>query len=146
MLFRSPPVNLPLITLPFFSSNESAIAAVTTRHITKTNRNICIRFILFVLCSAMTYLHNQWALWMIALAGDFYVFAPRLTARLAAVLLAVRNVAAAWDVRAFLVLLVSHGNSSDRCCSGFLIPRQARRHVYLLKMADEVGTGHSPQP
>src|SRR5215831_962859 len=76
MLFRSPPVNLPLITLPFFSSNESAIAAVTTRHITKTNRNICIRFILFVLCSAMTYLHNHWALWMIALAGDFYVFAP----------------------------------------------------------------------
>jgi len=70
----------------------------------------------------MTYLHNQWALWMIALAGDFYVFAPRLTARLAAVLLAVRNIAAAWDVRAFLVLLVSHGNSSDRYRSGFSIP------------------------
>jgi len=58
---------------------------------------------------------------MIALAGDFYIFAPRLTAGLAAVLLAVRNIAAAWDVRAFLVLLVSHGNSSDRYCSGFLI-------------------------
>src|SRR5215467_3613452 len=96
--------------------------------------------------SATRRLHNERALWMIALAGDFYVFAPSLTARLAAVLLTVRNIAAAWDVRAFLVLLVSHGNSSDRCCSGFLIPRQARRHVYLLKMADEVGTGHSPQP
>jgi len=45
---------------------------------------------------------------MIALACDFYVFAPRLTARLAAVLLAGRNIAAARDVCAFLVLLVSH--------------------------------------
>ena len=51
---------------------------------------------------------------MIALAGNFYIFASRITARLAAVLLAVRNIAAAWNVRAFLVLLVYHGNSSDR--------------------------------
>ena len=76
---------------------------------------------------------------MIALAGNFYIFAPRLTACLAAVLLAVRNSAAAWDMRAFLVLLVSHGNSSDRYCSGFSIHLQARRHVCLLRMADEVG-------
>jgi hypothetical protein len=43
---------------------------------------------------------------MIALAGNLYIFAPRITARLAAVLLAVRNIAAAWNVRAFLILLV----------------------------------------
>jgi len=67
-------------------------------------------------------LDNERALWMIALAGNFYIFAPRITASLAAVLLAVRNIAAAWDVRALLVSLVYHGNSSDRYCSGFLIP------------------------
>lgn len=50
---------------------------------------------------------------MIALAGYFHIFAPRLTARLAAVLLALRNLAAAWNVRAFLILL-DHHNSSDR--------------------------------
>jgi len=61
---------------------------------------------------------------MIALAGDFYVFAPRLTARLAAVLLAVRNIAAAWDVRAF-ALLVYHGNSFDQYCFEFSILQQA---------------------
>jgi len=77
---------------------------------------------------------------MIALTCNFYIFAPRITARLAAVLLAVRNIAAAGNVRAFLVLLVYHGNSSDRYCSGFSVHRQARRHVCLLKMADEVGT------
>jgi hypothetical protein len=58
---------------------------------------------------------------MIALASNFYIFAPRITARLAAILLAVRNTAAAWNVRALLVLLVYHGNSSDRYCSGFSI-------------------------
>jgi hypothetical protein len=63
-------------------------------------------------------------LWMIALAGNFYFFAPRITAYLAAILLAVWNIAAAWNVRAFLVLLVYHDNSSDRCCSGFSIPWQ----------------------
>ena len=52
-------------------------------------------------------LDSERALWMIALAGNFYIFAPRITAGLAAVLLAVRNIAAAWNVRAFLVLLVS---------------------------------------
>ena len=46
---------------------------------------------------------------MVALAGNFYVFTPRLTALLAAVLLAVWNIAEAWNVRAFLVLLVFHG-------------------------------------
>jgi hypothetical protein len=61
---------------------------------------------------------------MIALAGNFYVFAPRITAFLAAVLLAVWNIAAAWNVRAFLVLQIHHGNSSDRCRSGFSIPWQ----------------------
>jgi len=45
---------------------------------------------------------------MIALAGDFYIFASRLAARLAAVLLAVLNIAAAWNVRAFLVFLAYH--------------------------------------
>src|SRR5215831_19164856 len=49
MLFWSPPMNLPLITLPFFSSKESATAAGTTTHITKTNPNFCTRFILLVL-------------------------------------------------------------------------------------------------
>jgi hypothetical protein len=50
---------------------------------------------------------------MIALAGNFYVFAPRITAYLAAVVLAVWNIAAAWNMRAFLVLLVYHRNSSN---------------------------------
>jgi len=66
-------------------------------------------------------LDNERALWMIALASYFYVFAPRLTARVAAILLAVRDIAAAWNVRAFLILMVYHGNSSDRFCSGFSI-------------------------
>jgi hypothetical protein len=46
---------------------------------------------------------------MVALAGNFYVFTPRLTALLAAVLLAVWNIAEAWSVRAFFVLLFFHG-------------------------------------
>jgi hypothetical protein len=59
---------------------------------------------------------------MIALAGNFYIFAPRITARLAAVLMAVQNIAAAWNVRACLLgILVYHGNSSDRYCSGLSI-------------------------
>jgi hypothetical protein len=66
-------------------------------------------------------LDKERALWMVALAGNFYIFAPRLTARLAAVLSALLNIAAAWNVRAFLVLLVYHGNSSDRYGSGFSI-------------------------
>ena len=45
---------------------------------------------------------------MVALAGDFYVFTSRLPTLLAAVLLAVRDIAEAWNVRAFLVLLVFH--------------------------------------
>ena len=53
-------------------------------------------------------LDNERALSMVALAGNFHLFAPRLTARLAAVLLGVLNIAAAWNVRAFLVLLVYH--------------------------------------
>ena len=55
---------------------------------------------------------------MVALAGNFYVFTPRLTALLAAVLLAVRDITAAGNVRAFLALLVCHGNS---LCSKTLI-------------------------
>ena len=62
---------------------------------------------------------------MIALTGNFDIFAPRLTARLAAVLLVARNITATWDVRAFLVLLVSHGNSFGRYCSEFSTLRQA---------------------
>ena len=46
---------------------------------------------------------------MVALAGNFYVFTPRLTTLLAAVLLAVWDIAEAWNVRAFHVLLVFHG-------------------------------------
>jgi hypothetical protein len=61
----------------------------------------------------MPSLDNERALWMSALTGNFYILAPRLTARLAAVLLAVRNIAAAGDVRAFLALLVYHDNSFD---------------------------------
>ena len=49
MLFWSPPMNLPLTRLPFFSCKESASAADTTRHITKTNPTFCRRSILFVL-------------------------------------------------------------------------------------------------
>jgi hypothetical protein len=70
-------------------------------------------FVLYVL-GVVSFVHNacldnERALWMVALAGNFYIFVPRLTARLAAVLLAVLNIAAAWNVRAFLVLLVFHG-------------------------------------
>src|SRR5215471_6723617 len=63
MLFWSPPVNLPLITLPFFSSKESAIAADATTHIAKTNPNFCTRFILFVLyvLSVLPSVHNALA-------------------------------------------------------------------------------------
>jgi hypothetical protein len=61
----------------------------------------------------MPCLDNERALWMIALTGNFYIFASRITAHCAAVLLAVRNIAAAWNVRAFLILLVYHVNSSD---------------------------------
>ena len=61
--------------------------------------------LVFFLLSTTPCLNNERALWMVALAGNFYIFAPRLTARLAAVLLAVRNIAAAWNVCAFLVLL-----------------------------------------
>lgn len=57
---------------------------------------------------------------MIALTRNFYIFTTRLTACLAAVLLAVRNIAAAWNVRTFLILL-DHHNSSDRSGSGFSI-------------------------
>src|SRR5262249_23030681 len=109
MLFPSPPMNLPLTRLPFFSSNESASTADTARHITKTNPKFHTRFILFVLLSTTLCLYNERALWMVALAGIFYVCTPRLTALLAAVLLAVWNIAEAWNVRAFLVLLVFHG-------------------------------------
>jgi hypothetical protein len=66
-------------------------------------------------------LDNERALWVVTLAGNFYIFAARITARLAAVLLALRNIAEAWNVRAFLVLLIYHVNSSDRYCSGFSI-------------------------
>ena len=75
----------------------------------------------FFLLSTSPCLNNERALWMIALAGNFYVLAPRITAYLAAVLLAVWNTAAAWNARAFLVLLVYHGDSSDRYGSGFSI-------------------------
>jgi len=77
--------------------------------------------LVFFLLSTTPCLNNERALWMVALAGNFYIFAPRLTARLAAVLLAVRNITAAWNVCASLVLLVHHYNSSDRYCSGFSI-------------------------
>jgi hypothetical protein len=66
-------------------------------------------------------LDNERALGMIALAGDFHIFVPRITASVAAVLLAARNIAAAWNVRACLVLLLYHRNSSDQYCSGLSI-------------------------
>src|SRR5262245_32190943 len=60
MLFPSPPTNLPLTRLPFFSSNESASTADTARHITKTNPKFRIRFILLVLyvLSVLPSVHN----------------------------------------------------------------------------------------
>jgi hypothetical protein len=58
---------------------------------------------------------------MVALAGNFHILAARITARIAAVFLAVLNIAAAGNVRAFLVLLVDHDNSSDGYRSGFPI-------------------------
>jgi hypothetical protein len=70
--------------------------------------------------SATRCLDSQRALRMIALAGNFHIFAARITTRLAAVLLAVRNIAPAWNVRAFLVLIY-HCCSSDRYCSAFSI-------------------------
>src|SRR5262249_46486227 len=60
MLFPSPPMNLPLTRLPFFSSSESASTADTARHIKKTNPKFRIRFILFVLyvLSVLPSVHN----------------------------------------------------------------------------------------
>jgi len=71
--------------------------------------------------SAPRCLDSQRALRMIALAGNFHIFAARITARLAAVLLAVRNIAPAWNMRAFLALLVHHDYSSDRYSSGSFV-------------------------
>jgi len=71
--------------------------------------------------SAPRCLDGQRALRMIALACNFHIFAARITARLAAVLLAVRNIATAWNMRAFLALLVHHDYSSDRYSSGSLV-------------------------
>jgi len=62
---------------------------------------------------------------MIALAGDLYVLAPRLAACLTAVLLAVRNIAAARNVRAFLVLLVHMQLLPIGHCSELSISYQA---------------------
>jgi len=72
---------------------------------------------------------------MIALADNLYIFAPRITARLAAVLLAVRNIAAACNVREFLVLLVYHDNSSIDTVldSQFLTAARARITDDLLR-------------
>lgn len=56
---------------------------------------------------------NQRALWMITLTRDLHVLAPSIAASLTAILLAVSNIAKAWNVRAFLVFLVCHGNSSE---------------------------------
>jgi hypothetical protein len=39
-------MNLPLIKLPFFNSKESATAAEATRHMAKTNPNLCLQFIM----------------------------------------------------------------------------------------------------
>lgn len=75
---------------------------------------------------------------MIALARNFYIFTPRLTARLAAVLLAVRNIAAAWNVRTFLILL-DHHNSSDRSGSGFSIFRSSHGLPFSCTAAPRAG-------
>jgi hypothetical protein len=53
---------------------------------------------------------------MIALIGDLNFFAPSIAAKVTAIVLAVSNIAKARDVRAFLVFLVHHGNSSDYGC------------------------------
>ena len=73
----------------------------------------------------MLCLNGERALRMIALAGNFYIFAPCLTAHLATVLLAVRNTTEARNVCTFLVLLVHHGKSSDRYCFELSIPKGA---------------------
>jgi hypothetical protein len=44
---------------------------------------------------------------MIALAGNFHILASRITAHLAAVLLAVRDIAPAWNMRAHFLLFWS---------------------------------------
>lgn len=56
---------------------------------------------------------NQRALWMITLTRDLDVLAPSVAASLTAILFAVSNIAKAWNVRAFLVFLVCHENSSE---------------------------------
>ena len=56
---------------------------------------------------------NQRALWMNTLTHDLDVLAPSIAASLTAILFAVSNIAKAWKVRAFLVFLGCHRNSSD---------------------------------
>jgi len=45
---------------------------------------------------------------MIALTGDFYVFAAGITARLAAILLSIGNIAQTWNVSTLLALRICH--------------------------------------
>ena len=64
-------------------------------------------------CAAESNNGNQRALWMITLTRDLDVLTPSIAASLTAILFAVSNIAKAWNVRAFLVFLVCHGNSSE---------------------------------
>ena len=76
---------------------------------------------------------------MITLAGNFYIFAPRITTRLAAVLLALRNIAAAWNVRALLVLLVYHETPSiDTVLDSQFSDRPGQTYDDLLRRSLDV--------
>ena len=57
MLLSLPPMNFPLIRLPFFNSNESAGASAATKHMARTIPQFCLKLMLssrlsFVVVSA----------------------------------------------------------------------------------------------
>src|ERR1700751_1128249 len=45
MLLSLPPMNFPLIPLPFFNSNESAGASPATKHMARTIPQFCLKLI-----------------------------------------------------------------------------------------------------
>src|SRR5215469_6104489 len=132
-------MKLPLTRLPFFSSKESAIAAGTTKHVTEANRNICLRFILFVLCPQMT-LSRQPAGIVDDRTGRRFL---RLRSQPHGTL-GCSTVGRAEHCSGMGCARISclAGLSCQLLRSLFWISihRQARPLVYHLKMADEVGT------
>jgi hypothetical protein len=56
---------------------------------------------------------------MIALTGDFYVFASRVTTRFSTVFFSISHIAKTWYVRALFCLLIRHKKSSFRVPPAF---------------------------